>query len=256
MRFVLKLFGILLIFAFAVLYWKYRLPYTQRPIQQKPSPTPESKPLENSLEWNDRTYIYDYFTVEFGEKLELIPNFTEKMTSSDIADTHTCTKGINGGFYDTNSMPLGGFKSVDGVLKKPVSNRLIDGYIWNKGANRAITLSEPPDDAQWYLQAGPLLMLNGKTTAISIGNDEYRRRMIAGLTKDKRLLFLTVYNSESVYEGPLLADLPALLSLLNRNAGLNITDALNLDGGSASAFVSKDKVLQEFSPIGSFFCVK
>jgi exopolysaccharide biosynthesis protein len=222
----------------------------------QPSPSVTSITKAEEIQFNGTTYAYVYFFVSSSEKIELIPNFSEKMTSSDLASKHGCVKGINGGFYDTNSAPLGGFKSQNKIYKQPVRNRLIDGYLWYKNNQATITLSEPPRDAQFFLQTGPLLMTGGGVTTISIGNDEYRRRSVALLTKDKNLLFLVVYNPESVYEGPLLTDLPAIISSINDQTSLRITEAINLDGGSASAFYSKDKKLQELTPVGSIFCVK
>jgi len=222
----------------------------------QPSPTVPSTTKAEEIQFNGTAYAYVYFSVSSSEKIELIPNFSEKMTSTDIASKHGCVKGINGGFYDTNSTPLGGFKSQNIIYKQPVHNRLIDGFLWYKNNYASITLSEPPRDAQFYLQTGPLLMTGGGVTTISIGNDEYRRRTVALLTKDKNLLFLVVYNPESVYEGPLLADLPAIISSINSQTSLRFTEAINLDGGSASSFFSKDKTLQEFTPVGSIFCVK
>lgn len=210
----------------------------------------------SEFQYKDRLYSYRYFTVSRQEKLSLIANFSEKITSTEIVSINGCRIGINGGFYDTDNTPLGGFMTNKTVFKKNVKNRLIDGFLWKEDNHYAITLSDPPQKSQFYLQTGPLLMVNGRVTAISIYNDEYSRRSVAGLTKDKDLLFLTVYNPESVYEGPLLADLPSIIFMLNQEASFHLTEAINLDGGSASAFISKEKTLQEFSPIGSFFCVQ
>jgi len=259
MKLISKLFALFFIIflGIAFVYRKTNIVNPSNLISLQSTPTqPPTTTAVQTLEWNGRKYAYVYFIVNTTERIDLIPNFSEKKTSNDIAEKYACMSGINGGFYDTTSAPLGGFMTDGKTWKKPVRNRLIDGYLWSTGKKHSITLSESPSDSEWYLQTGPLLMLDGKSTTISIGNDEYRRRSLAGITKEKQLLFLTIYNPESVYEGPLLADLPQIISLLSKNNSFNLTDAINLDGGSASAFISKEKTLQEFSPIGSFFCVK
>jgi hypothetical protein len=50
--------------------------------------------------------------------------------------------------------------------------------------------------------------------------------------------------------------MPDVMSKIMEVSSISFKDVINLDGGSASAFISKDKTLQEFSPIGSFFCIQ
>ena len=255
-RFIIGLF----IFVLAVWVIVNRLPKSSKviripPFSSAPSVTPSDIPIQ-TIVFKDKTYAYAFFSVSPENQVMLLPNFTDKASSLDIAAKNSCIYGINGGFYDTNSMPLGGFKSLHSLVKKPVKNRLIDGFIWQSDTKRAITLSEPPDDSQWYLQTGPLLYHNSVATSISIANDEYRRRSVAGISKDNHLFFFSIYNPESVYEGPLLSDMPSIMNQINAQEPFVLVEAINLDGGSASAFVTKEKTLQEFSPIGSFFCAK
>ncbi|KKW11013.1 MAG: hypothetical protein UY49_C0010G0009, partial [Microgenomates group bacterium GW2011_GWC1_49_7] len=78
--------------------------------------------------------------------------------------------------------------------------------------------------------------------------------MVAAKTGEG-FLFLTVYKEDSVFEGPLLADLPKVIQKINTEENLGIVDALNLDGGSASAFDNGETSLSELTPVGSLFCV-
>ena len=223
-----------------------------------PSQTPTDIPTP-TIVFNNKTYAYAYFEVSNPGKIFLLPNFLEKLTSQEIADKYGCIEGINGGFYTTDRMPLGGFfagMETGLVTKNPVQNRLIDGFVWSNGKTFFITATHPTSDAFFFLQTGPLFRLNGQVTRISIANDEERRRSGVGITKENTLVFFTVYNPESVYEGPLLSDMPALVQAMEQKTGFTFTNAVNLDGGSASAFISKKKTLQEFSPVGSFFCVQ
>ena len=78
--------------------------------------------------------------------------------------------------------------------------------------------------------------------------------MVVGITKKGETIFLVLYDPENTWSGPKLADTPGVLSgVIER---LQLTDALNLDGGSASAFIRGDLSLEELTSVGSFFCVK
>jgi hypothetical protein len=80
--------------------------------------------------------------------------------------------------------------------------------------------------------------------------------MIAMVTGDNKVIFMSIYNESSKFMGPYLADLPQILEIAQDKIGFLIADAINLDGGSASAFYFRDFQLSEASPIGGFFCVK
>jgi hypothetical protein len=54
----------------------------------------------------------------------------------------------------------------------------------------------------------------------------------------------------------LLSELPDILQRLEDKAGLKFVDALNLDGGAHSVFVTDEVSLTELSLIGSYFCLK
>ncbi|MCX6724478.1 MAG: hypothetical protein NTV20_00040, partial [Candidatus Shapirobacteria bacterium] len=55
--------------------------------------------------------------------------------------------------------------------------------------------------------------------------------------------------------GPLLADLPQIVGEIGETLGEDFKTALNLDGGTASAFLSQKKTIKEYTLIGSFFCL-
>jgi len=80
--------------------------------------------------------------------------------------------------------------------------------------------------------------------------------VISAVTGDNKLIFMVIYDPKSVFLGPELVDLPQIVSLVSAENDLNIADAINLDGGSASAFKSRDFSLSEISPVGSFFCLQ
>lgn len=90
---------------------------------------------------------------------------------------------------------------------------------------------------------------------MSVKNDKQARRVVAGVTGENKLIFLVFYDNNQYYSGPYLNDLPDLVDKTGKSLDLNIADAINLDGGSASAFISDDIKLTELTPVGSFFCI-
>ncbi len=89
-----------------------------------------------------------------------------------------------------------------------------------------------------------------------IQHDEPARRTIAAKTRDNTYVFLTVYDENSVFGGPLLSDLPSAVEEISNREEFRIADAINLDGGSASAFYNGDANLSELTSVGSIFCIK
>jgi uncharacterized protein YigE (DUF2233 family) len=223
-------------------------------VDATPGDLPQDIPL-HTISFKNQSFAYE-FVLTNPDTLTLIPNFTEKLTSTELAETNHCRFGINGGFYDTSNKPLGGFKTKNTVVKNPVKNRLIDGYIWKMKGRMYLTFAAPPEDAELYLQTGPVVRMGGERIPITIAEDELRRRNIFGIAKNGSILFLSIYSSESVYDGPFLGDLPAIIENIDQKESFHLVGAVNLDGGSASAFLSPSRRLQEFSPIGSFFCVQ
>ena len=221
-------------------------------------PTPSiipTKTVSQTIVYKNITYAYAYFEVEGLADLKLIPNFKEKKGSGELKREYTCKAGINGSYYDKEGDPLGGFTSGGNTLKKPISSRLMDGYVSIEGTKADIGFSPLPK-ASIILQAGPLLMINREVTTLRISSDEPARRSIGALTKGKKLLFITVYDPESTYLGPYLSQLPAIIQLISDTLPSPIISAINLDGGNASVFFNEEITLSELSPIGSLFCLR
>lgn len=191
------------------------------------------------------------------DRVTLIPNFSEKKLSREILESNNCSAGINGGFYDTQNQPLGLFVSNFQTAHKAIENALLNGFI-GIGANNGTFIGHELLDMhnRIALQTGPLLIANGKPLPLAIKNDEHARRMVAAIDADSTMMFLSLYNSDSVFDGPLLRDVPTMLTEINQKELLNIVNAINLDGGSASAFYNGSTELSELTPIGSFFCIK
>ena len=214
-------------------------------------PTPVSYP---TVSYKDITYAYASFTVTDHGKLALIPNFTEKKTVQDIVRESSCDYAINAGFYDTSGSPLGMWKNDTEYLRKPIESALLKGFYSVSGYKPSLSLNVPANP-RIALQSGPVLILDSLLLTLRIANDEYARRSLVLTTKENRTVFITVFQAESVYNGPLLSELPVVLDLITKKSDITVNSAMNLDGGSASAFYGHGTNLSELSQVGSVFCL-
>ena len=79
--------------------------------------------------------------------------------------------------------------------------------------------------------------------------------MVAALNQKDELIFLVITGSDSLAIGPSLTDLPQIVAKIGETLGEDFKTAVNLDGGTASAFINQEKTIKEYSFIGSFFCL-
>jgi exopolysaccharide biosynthesis protein len=142
-----------------------------------------------------------------------------------------CVCGVNGGYFDTEFKPIG-LRVVDGSAFSPLRRaRLITGILLQ--SNRSIDVIRVGELSRTKkiitaIQAGPFLVEGGKRIR-GLNDSQPARRTIAGLaTNDRALLGF----SSDVSLGQ-LADILATTPIV---ADSKIHRAMNLDGGSSSAF--------------------
>ncbi len=194
-------------------------------------------------------------------QLTLIPNFTEKLSSQTILETNKCTYGSNAGFYTKENTPLGLFITNNIRLVSSIhSNIFFNGFFYKThGNNLGLSDQAPPlGTVTFVFQSGPLFT---PQTQLLIKDDKPARRILISETEANEFYLLAVTNKDNNHSGPLLSDLPEIISRFNSSKHTAVSSklllVLNLDGGSASAFYStQGKVLSEFTPIGSFLCGK
>lgn len=210
-----------------------------------PSPLPPARPALQEF----GEFLYGQAVVNDLSRLQLFSNLNERQSAVNLKQKNQCQLLTSAGFYDTENRHLGWFQ-VKGVEISPKqNNRLFDGYL--SIVNGRVGLDfQPQLGADYGLQSGPMLIYDGKPLKLTIKDDQPRRRLVAALTKTGQLIFLVILSSESSYAGPILAETPKLVLGFNPE----IKAAINLDGGSASAFLSEAGFLPEYSPIGGYFC--
>lgn len=226
------------------------------------SPTPQPASAANpyfnlpKIKWEDQEYQVAQVAVENADLLQLIPNFQEKLSATAAKDKYECQSLVSGGFYLTDGSPAGLFIQGGATIKKWTANRLFNGVLSiNDIATPRITFEVPRDHLRLAVQSGPVLIENGHALGLDLVSDKPARRVLAVVTGDNRLYFLVIFSPEQVFDGPKLTDLGAILSEIEKATGLVFADAINLDGGSASAFITSEFTLIEVSPVGSFFCL-
>lgn len=218
-------------------------------------PTPTQKILP-SISIHGDQYNYAYFQVSDAANLSLVPNFSDKLPAATIATRHQCASGINGGFYDTSDAPLGLFIVNGEKQSAAIQSELFNGFfsIDTQGTPRISSVA--PTAGRLALQTGPLLYMDGKPLPLRIQNDEHDRRIGVAITAKGTVLFFSFFKQEAQFTGPLLSEMPLAVVALSQNENIDIQEALNLDGGSASSYFDGTTSLSELRPVGSMFCLK
>ena len=204
--------------------------------------------FEVSLE--NRTFFVFWQNIR-GNNLSLIPNFENRRTSTQQMEEYTCAYGVNGGFYTKDYKPIGLFTSEGKTLSAPILDQTFNGFFVKESDGELLITKRPPSDlVSFALQSGPYI---NRQTSLRIKNDDFERRMVVAKTGDDIWYFIALTEKDNPFGGPQLAQVPKILQLLP----LGLDEALNLDGGSASAFHNTNGMhLGELTPIGSFFCGK
>lgn len=191
------------------------------------------------------------------KEVELYSNLKEQKLSEEIKVNKSCSVLVNGGFYSKDNTHLGLFVSNFETISKSIKSALLNGFI-SINADKLITIDTYPPNAtpRLALQSGPILIQNNEPLLLAINNDEPDRHIVAAITTDSKLIFLVFYRDQSDLQGPLLGQLPKIIDLFEKQTGIDLVDAINLDGGSHSIFISNYDLLRESAIVGSYFCIK
>jgi hypothetical protein len=142
-----------------------------------------------------------------------------------------CLAGVNGGYFDENFAPLG-LRIVNGQMLAPLRRaRLITGVLAASPRGVQIVRSREISGRAGVtaaIQCGPFLVDRGQPIS-GLNNSHLARRTFAATTSSSRALV-------GVCSGVSLAELAKILASTSLAEDLKIERALNLDGGSSSAF--------------------
>ena len=217
------------------------------------SPKPTFIPPEG---FTTGEYKVDWIVVRDLKKIDLYSNLEEKLTSREAIVKNGCLYLISGGFWTEEGNNLGLLVTNGQVLSQVQESKLADGFLSIDTVGLATISKNPPEieSARLALQSGPIIFSAGHALPIESSND-YARRVVVATTDENEVVFIVVYAKSSPLLGPKLSDLPSVLNELQKNTNLELEEALNLDGGTHSAFITDIKNLTEVANFGSYFCI-
>ena len=231
-------------------------------VEIKPSPTPFKVPNGNFAETDisGNKYLIFWVKIPNNSEIKLIANFNEKLFGEKIAEINSCEAAINGGFYLSGEKPLGLFFTDGKTVGNTVNSNIANAFVWQDMAGDIQIARTAPEDfksTDFIFQTGPYITpINKKLNLVS---DEEARRSLLGKDNQGNVYLIIVTTNENFVDGPNLADIPIIFWNLNQKNILSLSEIVNLDGGSASFFFSKDSIsnftLKSWAPIGSMLCV-
>ena len=155
------------------------------------------------------------------------PNFERRL--AQVMTQENCLAGVNGGYFDPEGAPVGLLISAGKTIAPFRRARLLSGVLGIRpGKVELFRASEfPIQKKNWRdaVQCGPFLVGGGKAVA-GLDNTRVARRTFVLTTTDRRTAI-------GYCEPVTLANLANVLAALSQ---LKVARALNLDGGSSSAF--------------------
>ncbi len=188
-----------------------------------------------------------------------IPNFNEKNTSDIIFDKYECNVLVNGGFYGENGKPLGLYY-LDGTTYGKLKESEIYNGILYFNINNSFGVSDMEDfrnaeNYKFYMQSGPLIKYNGHDR--NLNTEKLNTRRIVFAQDTNNLSYIIIFSGVDNYNnGPDLTEVSRILNSLSSEAGINVVNALNLDGGNSSVFIDEYYSIKESVFAGSFICLK
>ncbi|MEO8440714.1 MAG: phosphodiester glycosidase family protein [Spartobacteria bacterium] len=167
----------------------------------------------------------------FSNKKATLRVFDQPDSNRSLAETmkeRNALAGVNGGYFDPEGKPVGLLRSEGKTIAPFRRARLLSGVLAvGQGTVEIFRASEFPAKRDWReaLQCGPFLLDRGKPVA-GLNDTRSARRTFVLTTTDRR----TAIGSCAPVT---LAGLARVLAALPE---LKVARALNLDGGSSSAF--------------------
>lgn len=160
-------------------------------------------------------------------KLRVIDN-AGQAPLADVMRGTDCLAGVNGGYFDPNFEPLG-LRIVDGETTSRLTHgRLLSGIVASDNVTQIFRVAEFSSRRKWTaaVACGPFLVDLARPVRGLEATKSARRTFAAVGSNDRAALG---YCSEAT-----LAELAGILTA--RLGDFKIQRALNLDGGSSSAF--------------------
>lgn len=254
---ILLLFGLFIHFLYPFTKLKINNNYNQQPISNVPSPsvfTFDSSKADNFVPLKNYPYVYALAPINNPANVKLMNNYLDKKSAQSLLLPAKCVRAVNGGFYDQSGKSLGLVVVNSKEIYPPIASKLFDGFFSLQKENIPEISYEIPSNVTVALQSGPIVYFENHPVPLSIRNDTNERRMLLLTHKNATLSFLALYDSHQLFSGPLLAEVPDIITQISKNLPSPILSAINLDGGSASFFTNGTTTLSELTHVGSLLC--
>lgn len=155
----------------------------------------------------------------------------KKSSVSSLVKSQNGIAGINANFFDDNGRPLGVLISDTEMLSSiHKGGKLLTGVFQIKNGVPSIIHRNDftPEMVSLAIQSGPRLVVDRKALPVYSNEQRSRRSGIALTRSGEIILFATILR----FPGASLSEMQSALM----RAGLDIRDAINLDGGGSSQF--------------------
>jgi Phosphodiester glycosidase len=166
------------------------------------------------------------FSTKTG-KLRVIDNH-DSTNLEPVVQSSGCLAAVNGGYFDPSFAPLG-LRIIDGkTTSRLTRGRLLTGVIASGSVTEIFRVGEFSSRRKWNaaVECGPFLVDLGRPVRGLESTREARRTFVASGSNDRAAL--------GYCPSATLAELAQILT--GRIGDFKIQRALNLDGGSSSAF--------------------
>jgi uncharacterized protein YigE (DUF2233 family) len=207
--------------------------------------------MANSVSGEPATLDLALFSAK-GAKLRLIDNANGSDSLREAMAREKCLAGVNGGYFDTSFKPLG-LRVIDGeVTSSLIHARLLTGVLGTSARGVEIMrLSEFSHSRhfQMAVEGGPFLVDAGARVR-NLNDTRSARRTFAAMMRGEKAAL-------GVSSELTLAQLAEALTNRSLANDFKISRAVNLDGGSSSAFwfrrndrsifsISEEKSVRDF----------
>ncbi len=188
-------------------------------------------------------------------RLVVMDNPGNKDFLGDLLRERNCLAGANGGFFHPDTRPLGLVVSEGQTIHPLVRARLLSGVlVVTEDRLRLLRVGEfsPSASPSQALQSGPFLIDHRKPVSGLNDRKRARRTVVLAGNADRYAVLVT----DSFFT---LAELATLLATPGIVHELDITRALNLDGGTSSALWARTSqgvaYLPEAKRVRNFLCL-
>jgi exopolysaccharide biosynthesis protein len=211
---------------------------------------------EEDNKQSEDNFEVKWIKVTDPKKLSLFSNTSLKQSSNKFIKTNSCEAIISGGFYTKEFSHIGLLISEFKKISKSQDSVFFNGYVSVSKENETSISKYEQLNSRISLQSGPFIILDSKPQTINLTSDDSARRIVVASTpKKSEIIFMAIYDKVNNLFGPTLSELPKIIEKISKENNLDITNALNLDGGSHSAFLTESTQIYEAQTVGSFFCI-